>query len=67
MKRLVFAPDHGKRNRRRPRRCRACHAPATHATEQERPATSIKRDGTVTRWQEVVTVYWCADHTEVAL
>ena len=49
----------------RPRLCRECHAPATHAEIETRPAMVLKLDGTKVRFTETVTVYWCDEHTGI--
>lgn len=55
----------GRRKGPQPRVCRECHEPATHGEVEQRPAAVIKLDGTIRRFIEPVTVYWCADHTGI--
>lgn len=47
------------------RLCRQCHAEATYCEIEQRPLTILKRDGTVIRTIEFVTVYWCDLHTGI--
>jgi|GEM_PF-5354182 len=67
MKRIVYEPSHGRRTARQPRRCRECHTPATHAEREQRSAATLKLDGTLHRFSEALNVYWCDDHTGIAV
>lgn len=51
--------------RQRPRLCRECHAPATHVEVTQRPAAVLRLDGSIRRFAERVSVFWCDSHSGV--
>lgn len=46
-------------------RCRECHVTATYGEVEQRPAAVLHLDGTIERFVEIVTVYWCDNHSGI--